>query len=387
VRVAHLADLHLGFRSYRKTTETGVNQREADVALAFRRAVDEIQQRDPDLVLVAGDVFHTSRPPNAVVVEAYRQFRRLGPTPTIIVGGNHDSPRTAESGNILRLLAELPHVRAIVDEPQILRSEDFGVDDASPWAVLGIPHHGEREGERLIERADTVAAMSGRYRILCLHAPLEGEGEALYGGHGLPVEVLKPSRWTFIAAGDYHVRTKLTDRAWYPGSIEFVSSNPWEESKAAEKGFLVADLRTNDVEVVPTHPRTVVDLEPIDAQDLDSEAVMESIRSRLAQMGEGIEEKIVRQVVLNIPKPISRDLDWSFLRELRSRAMHWQLDLRPPENGRGADSLGDTKGAPLPDLLKAFVEKDFEATPGVSKTEIALRAVAAIESLGDGGRD
>ena len=62
MRLVHLADLHLGFRQYQRLTPAGINQREADVAGTFRRALDRVIALRPDLVLVAGDVFHTVRP-------------------------------------------------------------------------------------------------------------------------------------------------------------------------------------------------------------------------------------------------------------------------------------------------------------------------------------
>jgi DNA repair exonuclease SbcCD nuclease subunit len=57
VRIAHLADLHLGFRQYHRLTPGGINQREADVANAFRAAVDGLIAARPDVVLFAGDIF------------------------------------------------------------------------------------------------------------------------------------------------------------------------------------------------------------------------------------------------------------------------------------------------------------------------------------------
>ena len=38
MRIAHLSDVHLGYRAYSRTNEHGVNQREHDVLQAFRRA-------------------------------------------------------------------------------------------------------------------------------------------------------------------------------------------------------------------------------------------------------------------------------------------------------------------------------------------------------------
>src|SRR3989440_12875677 len=62
VKLAHLADLHLGFRQYDRQTPRGGNQREVDVAEAFRRAVDDLLVQRPDLIVVAGGIFPTSAP-------------------------------------------------------------------------------------------------------------------------------------------------------------------------------------------------------------------------------------------------------------------------------------------------------------------------------------
>src|SRR5437763_11224179 len=46
---------HLGFRQYDRQTARGGNQREADVADAFRRAVDDLLLQRPELILFAGE--------------------------------------------------------------------------------------------------------------------------------------------------------------------------------------------------------------------------------------------------------------------------------------------------------------------------------------------
>src|SRR5690625_1132185 len=105
--IAHLADLHLGYRAYHRLTAGGINARERDVALAFRAAIDRVVELEADLVLVAGDVFHTVRPSNAAIADAFRQFARLRAqlpdAPVVVIAGNHDSPRAVETGSILRL--------------------------------------------------------------------------------------------------------------------------------------------------------------------------------------------------------------------------------------------------------------------------------------------
>src|SRR5882757_4369042 len=98
MRIAHLADLHLGFRAYHRLGAGGINARERDVAQAFRNALDSIIASKPDLIVIAGDVFHSVRPSNSAIADAFRQFMRLRTalphTPIVLIAGDHDSPRS-----------------------------------------------------------------------------------------------------------------------------------------------------------------------------------------------------------------------------------------------------------------------------------------------------
>jgi len=80
MKIAHLADVHLGFRQYQRQTPNGINQREADVSNAFERAVDGVISYDPDVLLLAGDLFHSVRPTNHAILYAFGQFKRIRET-------------------------------------------------------------------------------------------------------------------------------------------------------------------------------------------------------------------------------------------------------------------------------------------------------------------
>src|SRR5512146_2729939 len=99
--IAHLADLHLGYRSYNRMAPGGINLRERDVARALRSAVEKIVALKPQLVVVAGDVVHAVRPSNAAIADAFRQFARLSAglpsSRIVIIAGDHDTPRSIES--------------------------------------------------------------------------------------------------------------------------------------------------------------------------------------------------------------------------------------------------------------------------------------------------
>src|SRR6185503_16303317 len=145
--IAHLADLHLGYRAYHRLASGGINARERDVALAFRAALGRLIEIEPDLILIAGDVFHTVRPSNAAIADSFRQFTRLRNalprTPVVMIAGNHDSPRSVETGSILRLFAEIPGIHVMDQEARSVYFEEL---DA---AVLGVPHTPLAAGEQL----------------------------------------------------------------------------------------------------------------------------------------------------------------------------------------------------------------------------------------------
>src|SRR3954471_13826784 len=145
VKLAHIADPHLGIRQYHRQTPAGINQREADVAQAFRRAVDGVIEARPDAVVLAGDLFHSARPTNAAIVFAFRQIQRLREAlpeaPIILIAGNHDTPRSVETGSILRLFEELGVDVAGEDARRLVYPQ-------LDLSVLAVPHQVMRSAER-----------------------------------------------------------------------------------------------------------------------------------------------------------------------------------------------------------------------------------------------
>ena len=153
MKLAHIADPHLGVRQYHRQTAAGINQREADVANAFRAAVDGVIEARPDAVLIAGDLFHSVRPTNAAIVFAFREFQRLREAlpaaPIVLIAGNHDTPRSAETGSILRLFAEL--------------GVDVAVDERAPLRLSGARAERARgAAQRAARRGAPIAPPGGR---------------------------------------------------------------------------------------------------------------------------------------------------------------------------------------------------------------------------------
>lgn len=362
MKIAHLADVHLGFRQYHRQTAGGINQREADVANALRAAVDGVLAAAPDAIVVAGDLFHAVRPTNAAIIFAFRQFQRLRAglpnVPIVVIAGNHDTPRSSETGSILRLYEEL--------------GVDVALDEARRFAwpaldlsILAVPHQALRTGERPALRPDGGA----RHQVLLLHGEVEGVypqeiSGAAWGGVMLRREELGAADWTYVALGHYHVQHQVEPRVWYAGALEYVSSNPWGERRDEErrgvagKGWLLADLDSGRVERRPVPAaRRVIDLPALHADATRIEDLDRLLQERLAEIPGGYAEQIVRQVVWNVPREVARRLDHAAIRAAKAAALHFQLDLRRPDAGRGigVDPTGHRQ--PLADVLRDYLAR------------------------------
>jgi exonuclease SbcD len=355
VRLVHLADLHLGFRQYHRLTPTGINQREADVAHAFRRAIDRVIALAPDVVVIAGDVFHTVRPMNPAIIDAFTQFARLTTslpdTIVVMVAGNHDRPRATETGCILKLFTKLG-IHVVVDEPRRL---SFPERDLS---ILAVP---DLTGPRPELAPDSTA----RHNILVMHG--EVEGVLPHGGDRAAMEIprsaLAAPRWSYIALGHYHVHQRIASNAYYSGSLEYTSTDPWGELdqeaqlRLPGKGFIEYDLdeARHTFHHIPAS-RALVSLDSIEARGMSAAELDIAIREACNDCEGGIEEKIVRLVVRDVPRHIVRELDSRALRELKRRAMHFQLDTRRPDTTR-PNGLGSGRRPTLVETVTSYLQR------------------------------
>jgi DNA repair protein SbcD/Mre11 len=349
MRIAHLADLHLGFRQYQRLTSAGNNQREADVARAVRRTIDAVITQRPDLVLIAGDVFHQVRPSNPMILFALGEFTRLrralAATPIVMIAGNHDLPRAQETGCILALFRSIG-VQVVEHEPERLRFAEQSL------SVFAIP---DRLGQSLPALTTDTDA---RWNVLLLHGEVAGvlPDRAVMvdrTASEVTVDELAHGSWDYIALGHYHVHRQVAARAWYAGSLEYVSSNAWGEMAEQRqhhvpgKGFVMHDLVSGEHTFVPVPlERRFIDLEPIDAHALAPAAVDELVADRIRQIPDGLDDAVVRLVVREIPRHVARDLDHKAIREYKRRALHFQLDTRKPELVRTRNASGAVGARP-----------------------------------------
>jgi DNA repair protein SbcD/Mre11 len=342
MRLVHLSDLHLGYRQYQRLTPAGINQREADVAHSFRRAVDRVIELRPDLILIAGDVFHTARPTNAAIVHAFTQFVRLKQalpdTEVVMIAGNHDVPRTTETGSIFGLFQQLG-VNVAYDRLRVFRFDKLDL------AVVAVP---DLPGLRPQPPETDV-----RHNVLLMHADVDDvmpryQADIDRAAIRLPRRELRADLWSYVALGHYHVHQRVEKNAYYSGSLDYTSLNVWgdlsEEEKAGlpGKGFVEFDVATGRHRFHHMPPaREFLELPQIKARNMSVAEVNEAIKRAVDRVKGGIDDKVVRLVVRDVPRPIARELDHRAIREYKRRALSFVLDTRKPEQAQR-----DTSGAP-----------------------------------------
>lgn len=354
MRLLHLSDLHLGFRQFQRTTPTGINQREWDVAQSFTRAVDRVIELRPDIVLIAGDVFHTVRPTNPAILHAFAQFsrlmRELPDAIVVIVAGNHDMPRSSETLCILRLFAPLG-IHVVDGEPRRLSFADLGL------SILAVP---------AISNAETAVEPDpdARFNILIAHGEVKGRDESFAARIDpasllLRREDLANPGWDYVALGHIHVYEKVGPKAFYSGSLDYTSTNIWGEiqERAAQKlpgkGMIERDLETQKQTFHAIQPtRDFVDLAPIAGKGLSAADLDARIAATVERAGT-IDGKVVRLVARDVPRHIARELDQAALRDYRRRALHFNLDMRRPELALSSSGSGGPGHRPsLAEMLR-----------------------------------
>jgi exonuclease SbcD len=319
MKIAHLADLHLGFRRYDRSAPGGVNQREQDVYDSFNTAVKQIETAGPDLVVVAGDVFHSVTPPNRAILTAYQGFARLAQVaPVCLVAGDHDTPRTRESAPILALLRAIPRVKVAIDE-------------ADSYWDMGFPHQVSLWPDlALRRRAPEFAA-----------EPLAPAGAIIVAHGGAEGFQPHPTLWKASlrdcmvgALGHYHSCAEVAPNAWYAGSLDYTSSDPWHES--ASKGWLLWQFdydRGPVLQPVPVRPH--IDLPPILAPAWgDVGKFLEVVTGQVERVQAG---SVTRLRLVDVPADWAAVLPFDAIREAKGRALHFQLEVKRPRSGPVAE--------------------------------------------------
>lgn len=386
MRLLHAADLHLGFRACTRLAPNGLNQRELDVARTFTTMIDRMIALEPDVVVIAGDVFHVVRASNHAITAAYAGFARLvaalPQTIVVMVAGNHDIGKASDLGCILPLFAHLG-VHVVERNAMRLRFPDREL------SILGVPD------APAITRPSLRPDRTFRRNVLVLHGEAAGVTQ---GGADRraslteisPEELAAPD-WDYVALGHYHQYEHVAPNVVYSGSIDFTSSNIWGEI-ATPKGFVERDLDTGAETFHALPPsRRVIDLPTIAAHELTAPEIDGAIRAALESVDGGMDDAIVRLVVEGVSRDIGRALDGKAMREYKRRCLHLNLDVRRPdvialesEHGERVETVRKRRPSLTEMLLNTISDAErFPLLADVDRGALAALGAKYLDQAGD----
>ncbi len=264
--LVHTADFHLGVGLLEAPAGSAIWQRRVeDFVGRMMEIAREAIRIKADFVMVAGDIFQTTRPHGWLLREFARFIRMLveNRVQVVAIAGNHDQPRLVESSTHLDALAEL-NIRGFYYARKPMAIDLKGAYSGKRLRFICLPYMHPlltREGsidtvayEKLVEsRLRKLAEEStAEYTVTIAHFLVYGavRGAEIYlkpGVYEAPVSphIFRIPQVSYTALGHVHKYQELAKRVLYSGSIERVNFGEAEE----EKGFITVREERGDLEL------------------------------------------------------------------------------------------------------------------------------------------
>lgn len=347
MRILHFSDTHLGFNDLEIVDESGINQREADFYDAFTQVIDAILETKPDYVIHTGDLFHRPHPSNRAISFCLTQLKRLSVAqiPTIIIAGNHSTPRTRSASPILAALRTLDHIYPVFEE----RYEKVIFDNINFHCI---PHiNDELSNLAAIEECEASVEWEKR-NVMMLHCSvgaqfmMEEYGERVYPHEKEALFALMD----YVALGHWHGFGKVGKHpnVYYAGSTERTSS----ADARNDKGYALITLGENlDVAFHPITLRPSHRLR-IDAQS--SEDIFDELRSLGSSLN--VEGALLSITLDNLSATQSIDIANRDIEACFPEALNVQIQrrFRRSESSAATESVN---AASLQEYFGAFLEE------------------------------
>lgn len=258
MKFAHISDTHLG--QYRSKKD-----RINDTYNAFEQIVEKCIEEKIDFLILSGDIFDRSHPPNDAILFLMKQFMRLKENgiQSYFILGDHDQPKTRQ--NAIHWIYSMTNSAHHLGDGNPVKFKDV--------LLYGFDHHDiGNDLDELLEKFKTIdkeILSHNGHKILILHQGLNDVHQ--FAGE-MNVNDL-PKNFTYYAIGDIHKNFEkkydfLEGPLVYPGSIELASTEPIKES---EKGFYIIDISSEKAipKWIPLELRPRFEVET-EAKDIES---------------------------------------------------------------------------------------------------------------------
>lgn len=367
MRILHFSDTHLGFNDLEIVNDFGVNQRETDFYDAFTQVIDAILETNPDYVIHTGDLFHRPHPSNRAISFCLTQLKRLSVAKidTIIIAGNHSTPRTRSASPILAALRTLDHIHPVFEEAY----EKVVFDDITFHCI---PHINDEEGNLAAIEECEASVDENKRNIMMLHCSvgaqfmMEEYGERVYPRAKEPLF----ERMDYVALGHWHGFGSVGKHpnVYYAGSSERTSS----ADARNDKGYALITL-TESLDVT-FHPITLRPSHRLRVDAQTSEDIFDALRSLATSLD--VKGALLSITLENLSATQSIDIANRDIEACFPEALNVQIQrkFRRSEASAATESVN---AASLQEYFGAFLEEQTATAEEAARLNTKVAALFA----------
>ena len=268
VKILHTGDIHIGAEE--KFLGEKAELRRRETLLTFERIIDLGAEHQVDLILIAGDLFHSNNIESSFADGVLSKIKSC-PCPVLYVAGNHD-PLNASSPFKKHTIPE--NLFIFDTKETVFTFQDLGVKvfgRSFESSFLNGKNKPDLTGEE------------GYINISLLHGELSGDINSPY--NAITKEYISASNMDYIALGHIHKRSdihKIGDtRFSYCGCPEGQGFDELDE-----KGVYIGEIGKNscDLKFIPTSKRRHIE-EKIDISRCDDavKTVLETLERKYGE--------------------------------------------------------------------------------------------------------
>lgn len=271
VKIIHTADLHLGAEmSY---LGSAADERRAELLLTFEKIIDLCNNKNADLLLIAGDLFENNSVGSKYISRVLQMIESLKNTTVVFAAGNHD-PLTSDSPF---LNSDLPDNLIVLDTH----------DQRVPIKNLPVTIYGKSFGSCYMESDDdfSINADTDNINIMVMHADISGTA----GGYNcISSDYIANSNMDYIALGHIHKYSKIS----VLGKTKFAycgCPEPHGFDELGDKGVIYAEISKNNfnAQFINTcrrrHIECKVDISGIDTVGAISEKILSELKEKYGE--------------------------------------------------------------------------------------------------------
>jgi DNA repair protein SbcD/Mre11 len=240
--ISHISDIHLGYSQF------NLQEREEDIYEVFEEAIDKSLSEHTELVILAGDIFHTPRPNGSSIIKLANQLKKLKEKsiPVYFVLGEHDINR----------MQDIPIPYIFHNLGLATRLKENQPRQHHNVAIFGFNKERKSNIESMLQQFKITEKIAKQKKesgdggrniknILVLHQGLTDFNS--FAGELNSTDL--PRGIDYYAMGHYHDHIEkrfdyLDGLISYPGSIDLT---PSEGIKQVEKGFFLTDVSSQEV--------------------------------------------------------------------------------------------------------------------------------------------